>query len=118
MFWQPPKRMPYNLLQTLANNKDLQQDDLANIAHGITNRTLLGATDGTEHEGKMAGGWSLYDPHRKKLITGSTTIPGNPNSSNSTQPEHGIQISILHAIILSAQTYNIKSKQSDTHTKS
>ena len=41
------------LTSTLANNKDLQQDDLANIAHGITNRTLLGATDGTEHEGKQ-----------------------------------------------------------------
>ena len=82
MFWQPPKQMPFKLLQTLANNKDLQHDDLANIAYGITNRTLLGATDGTEHEGKMAGGWSLYDPHRKKLITGTATIPGNPNSSN------------------------------------
>ena len=100
MFWQPPKQMPFKLLQTLANNKDLQHDDLANIAYGITNRTLLGATDGTEHEGKMAGGWSLYDPYQKKLITGSATIPGNPISSNSTRPERGIQISILHAILL------------------
>ena len=57
----------------------------------------------------MAGGWTLYDTHRQKLITGSATIPGNPISSNSTRPERGIQISILHAILLSAQTHNIKS---------
>ena len=71
--------------------------------------TLIGATDGLEKDGKMVGGWTLYDTQQPKLVTGTTPILGNPLTSNSTQPEQGIQVSLLRDILLAAQTNTFKS---------
>ena len=79
------------------------------MAMVLTSGTLVGAIDGTEKDRKQAGGCTLYDTKRKQHITGTVPIPGNPMAINSTRPERGIKVSILHAIILAAQTYKIKS---------
>ena len=70
-------------------------------------QTLIGATDGSEKNSNQAGGWTLYDTKQETLVSGSAPIPGHPLTANSTRPERGIQIIVLHIILLAAQTHKI-----------
>jgi hypothetical protein len=109
--WYPNFKIPYDKINKIANNTNLTKRDIKIIANGLSNNTLIGATDGTAKEGKETGGWTLYDTNKDKIVEGSTPIPNNPTTTNSTRPERDIQISILHTILLTAQHYNIKSSK-------
>lgn len=110
-FWQPSYKVPYSLINTIANNQNLMQEEIAITAIYLLNNTLIGATDGSEKDGKQAWSWTLYDKKRDKFIEGSASVSGNPFTANSTRSKCGIQISTLHAIILSAQAHKIHSSK-------
>ena len=57
----PHKKIPYNIINTLANNQKISTEEIRNIATGLKTQTLIGATDGSEKNGNQAGGWTLYD---------------------------------------------------------
>ena len=103
--------MTYDIINKIANNQKISSEEIRIIASGLKTKTLIGAIDGSEKRGNQVGGWTLYDTKQDKLISGSAPIPGHPLTANSTRPEQGIQISILHIILIAAQTHNIHSSK-------
>lgn len=59
--------MPYTLINKLTNNSFLQPEDLTNISIRIINKTLIGATDGSKKDNKMAGGGPYMTLNDKNL---------------------------------------------------